>query len=101
MKRQISVCDLKQISVFLFERRDAVFWYERENAASGFALSLTIELLQLFTYRAVDMDDLAMNTLGAIGGYGIFCLIKKMFPGLIGSFQMPEQDCFWAKHGDF
>ena len=68
-------------------------------AASGFTLSLTIELLQLFTYRAVDIDDLAMNTLGAIGGYGIFCLLKIIFPGLIGSFQMPEQDCFWAKHG--
>ena len=37
---------------------------------AGFLLSLTIELLQMFCFRATDVDDLIMNTLGA--GFGYF-----------------------------
>ena len=36
---------------------------------AGFLLSLTIELLQMFCFRATDVDDLLMNTLGALLGY--------------------------------
>jgi len=34
-----------------------------------FLMSLTIEVLQLFTFRATDVDDLIMNTIGGIIGY--------------------------------
>ena len=37
---------------------------------AGFLLSLTIEVLQMFCFRATDVDDLLMNTLGA--GFGYF-----------------------------
>ena len=37
---------------------------------AGFLLSLTIEVLQMFCFRATDVDDLMMNTLGA--GFGYF-----------------------------
>jgi len=37
--------------------------------AWGFGLSLAIECLQLFTFRLTDVDDLLMNSLGAILGY--------------------------------
>lgn len=33
--------------------------------------SLTIEIVQLFSYRATDVDDLIMNTLGTFLGYSI------------------------------
>ena len=36
---------------------------------AGFLLSLTIEVLQMFCFRATDVDDLIMNTLGAGLGY--------------------------------
>ena len=36
---------------------------------TGFLLSLTIEVLQMFCFRATDVDDLLMNTLGALLGY--------------------------------
>ena len=36
---------------------------------AGFLLSLTIEVLQMFCFRATDVDDLLMNTLGAFLGY--------------------------------
>ena len=38
---------------------------------SGFLLSLFIELIQLFSRRATDVDDLLMNTLGAGLGYSL------------------------------
>lgn len=45
----------------------------------GFGMSLTIELLQMFTYRATDVNDLMTNTLGTLLG---FCLaivpVKKL-----------------------
>lgn len=44
----------------------------------GFLFSLVIEALQLltilFTYRAVDVNDVIFNTLGVVIGYGVFLL---------------------------
>ena len=44
--------------------------------AAGFLTSLTVELIQLFTFRATDVDDLIMNTLGTLLG---FLLAKLIF----------------------
>jgi len=44
---------------------------------AGIGLSLVIELLQLpFSVRASDVDDLLLNTLGAILGYGIYAAVR-------------------------
>jgi glycopeptide antibiotics resistance protein len=52
-----------------------VFW---RTALSGFTLSLIIELCQLFNInRVTDIDDLLMNTLGALVGWVIFRLLKE------------------------
>ena len=45
-----------------------------KTVAIGFSLSLLIELSQLFNYRATDIDDLLMNTLGTLLGY-ILCTL--------------------------
>lgn len=46
---------------------------------TGFLLSLGIEIIQLpFAVRASDVDDLILNTLGCMAGYGIYALIKKI-----------------------
>lgn len=37
--------------------------------AAGFFTSLAVEAIQLFTFRATDVDDLLMNTLGAVVGF--------------------------------
>jgi len=45
--------------------------------AAGVGVSLTIEVLQLpFFDRATDIDDLILNTLGFLMGYGIYLLVK-------------------------
>ena len=46
--------------------------------AAGFGMSLLIEVLQLpFFDRASDIDDLILNTLGFLIGYGIYLFVKK------------------------
>ena len=46
---------------------------------TGFLLSLSIEIIQLpFAVRASDVDDLILNTLGCMVGYGIYVLAKKI-----------------------
>ncbi len=46
--------------------------------AAGIGMSLCIEIFQLpFSARASDVDDLILNTLGVIAGYGIYTLIRK------------------------
>lgn len=45
----------------------------------GFGMSLAIEICQLFCYRATDVDDLIMNTLGTLVGYLIWLLYKRVF----------------------
>ena len=47
--------------------------------AAGFFMSLVIEVIQLGTPRATDIDDLLMNTLGTLIGYGIAKTVFRRF----------------------
>lgn len=49
--------------------------WRKENrvVALGFVVSAAIEILQMFCGRATDVDDLLMNTMGAMFGYLLFC----------------------------
>lgn len=46
---------------------------------TGLVFSLIIELTQLFNRRLTDIDDLMMNTLGTVIGYGIWLLYQRVF----------------------
>ncbi|SHK14527.1 Glycopeptide antibiotics resistance protein [Desulforamulus aeronauticus DSM 10349] len=48
-----------------------------QTALSGMTFSLIIELSQLFNRRITDIDDLLMNTLGALIGWVIFRLLQE------------------------
>lgn len=51
----------------------------KKTALTGFAISLAIEIIQLpFAVRASDVDDLILNTLGVVIGYGIYALVRKL-----------------------
>ena len=51
------------------------FW---KVLAAGAGMSLVIEILQLpFDTRASDIDDLILNTIGVVIGYGIYYLFAK------------------------
>ena len=45
--------------------------------AAGFLTSLAVELIQLFTFRATDVDDLIMNTLGTVVGFLLAKLVLR------------------------
>ncbi|AYC30267.1 VanZ family protein [Paenisporosarcina cavernae] len=47
------------------------------NIATGFLLSLSIELLQLPQMRSSDVDDLWLNTLGTMIGWAIIPIIPE------------------------
>ena len=53
--------------VTIYFKRFRVLW---RMLLSGLGLSCFIEILQLFTFRASDVDDLIMNTIGTLAGYG-------------------------------
>ncbi|NKQ20208.1 glycopeptide resistance protein VanZ-F [Brevibacillus laterosporus] len=50
----------------------------KNTACTGFFFSLAIELRQLLNHRITDIDDLLMNTLGAIIGYLLCRALFKM-----------------------
>ena len=56
----------------------------------GFAFSLFIELLQLFTFRATDINDLMTNTAGAILGWCLGRLVLKLCPTIRPSWKTQE-----------
>jgi glycopeptide antibiotics resistance protein len=56
----------------------------------GFLLSLAIEIAQLLTHRATDIDDILMNTLGTIIGYYLYICIKKILHSITEVFHDKE-----------
>lgn len=56
----------------------------------GLLFSLAIELLQLFTRRATDINDLMTNTLGTILGWCVGRLVLKLFPRIAPSENLQE-----------
>lgn len=60
----------------LIYRKIDSFW---KVTLTGFLLSLSIEIIQLpFAVRASDVNDLILNTLGCMVGYGIYALVRKI-----------------------
>lgn len=56
----------------------------KNTVITGFSLSLFIELVQIFSYRATDVNDLITNTTGTAIGYLIWkCFGRKLAEKLI------------------
>ena len=64
------------------------FW---KMFVAGCVVSIFIESLQLFTFRATDIDDLLMNTLGGAVGYGCYAAVTKWLPGWKEIWSSPVQ----------
>lgn len=63
----------------------------RKTVIFGFCMSLAIELLQMLTYRATDINDIIANTAGALLGYLLFRVISQCFPSITG-FAVKENE---------
>lgn len=62
-------------------------------AVGGFGLSLLIELSQLLNNRSTDIDDLILNTLGALAGWGLWRLWQRRVPAPQQEMPLP---LFWG-----
>lgn len=51
----------------------------------GFCTSLLVEVLQIFTLRATDVNDLITNTIGTLLGWCIARLLLLLFPSITPS----------------
>ena len=60
----------------------------RRSALVGFGTSTLVEIGQYFLMRTTDVDDIILNTLGALCGYWIYILLKHLWPVWIRRFQV-------------
>lgn len=44
----------------------------------GLGMSMVIELLQIFTFRLTDVDDLIFNTIGTVIGYSVYAFVNRL-----------------------
>lgn len=70
----------------LMWKRMGKFW---DIVLAGFSLSILIELSQLLCLRGTDVDDLILNTLGAVVGFFLYKAWDKL---TVSKYQLDEDD---------
>ncbi|HEX3011012.1 MAG TPA: VanZ family protein [Syntrophomonadaceae bacterium] len=60
----------------------------KQSVLIAFLVSLMIELCQLFQVRCSDIDDLWMNTLGGLIGWGMYFLLHRLKPKITVRFKI-------------
>lgn len=55
-------------------------WRWWKSLLVGFCASFTIEFTQFFIGRFTDIDDVILNTTGALAGYWLYCLFRRLWP---------------------
>ena len=61
-------------------------WRWWKSVLLGFFCSCTIEFTQFFIGRSTDIDDVILNTTGALLGYLLYALCRAVFPSLAVKF---------------
>lgn len=62
-------------------------WKCWKSVLLGFCTSVSIEFIQFFIGRSTDIDDVILNTTGAIIGFWMYCLLRTTFPNFTKKFQ--------------
>lgn len=62
-------------------------WRWWKSVTAGFGTSASIEFIQFFIGRSTDIDDVILNTSGALAGFWSFCLLRMIFPKFVEKFQ--------------
>ena len=72
-------------------------WRWWKSLLAGFCTSASIEFIQFFIGRSTDIDDVILNTTGALAGFWVFCLLRGIFPNFIEKFQCQPRGGYY--HG--
>lgn len=64
----------------------------------GFLISLFVEVVQPFIGRDGTISDVTCNTLGAVLGYLLYLLMKKLFPNFTEKGRLSANDVWTQKH---
>lgn len=62
-------------------------WRWWKSLLLGFCTSVSIEFIQFFIGRSTDIDDVILNTAGAMAGFWAFCLLRLLFPTFTEKFR--------------
>lgn len=57
-------------------------WTWWKALLTGFCTSFTIEFVQFFIGRSTDIDDVILNTTGAVLGYAFYRVLTRLWPGV-------------------
>ena len=60
----------------------------RRSALVGLGTSVLVEVGQYFLMRSTDIDDVILNTLGALCGFWLYLLLNRFAPHLTQRFQV-------------
>lgn len=59
---------------------------------TGFCVSSLIEFVQLFIQRGSDINDIILNTSGALCGFWLYLLLKRIAPRLTARFKLQKTE---------
>lgn len=62
-------------------------WRWWKSLLTGFCASTAIEFIQFFIGRSTDIDDVILNTAGALAGFWVFWLLRAIAPNVMEKFQ--------------
>lgn len=63
----------------------------RRSALVGLGTSVLVEAGQYFVMRTTDIDDVILNTLGALCGFWLYLLLRRLAPRFTQHFQVEVQ----------
>lgn len=66
----------------------------RRSALVGFGTSFFVEAGQYFIMRSTDIDDVILNTLGALCGYWMYRLLNRLAPKITEKFKCVKVESF-------
>lgn len=72
----------------------ALLWRKHrwwKSVLVGLCCSVTIEFIQFFIGRSTDIDDVILNTAGALLGYGLFLAVYAVLPGVVAKFRCQDR----------
>ena len=61
-------------------------WNGKRALAAGLAVTAFVECWQVLAGQYFDVDDIILNALGFLCGYGLWRLARRLVPGLMEKF---------------